>query len=89
MNSDLQLLVFHDSLDVLGGGEKVVATVAKAFNARIAAANVDPEVLQPPPRVIERQYKRDSKELFKGEKRGMQKWSISISADAKPSIMYD
>ena len=56
MNSDLQLLVFHDSLDVLGGGEKVVATVAKAFDARIAAANVDPEVLQPPPHVIEWQY---------------------------------
>jgi len=45
MNSDLQLLIFHDSLDVLGGGEKVVATVAKAFDARIAAANVDPEVI--------------------------------------------
>ena len=46
MNSDLQLLIFHDSLDVLGGGEKVVATIAKAFDARIAAANVDPEVIR-------------------------------------------
>jgi len=44
MNSDLQLLIFHDSLDILGGGEKVVATVAKAFDAPIAAANVDPEI---------------------------------------------
>lgn len=44
-NSDLQLLIFHDSLDVIGGGEKVVATLARAFNARIAAANVDPEVI--------------------------------------------
>jgi glycosyltransferase involved in cell wall biosynthesis len=46
MNPDLQLLIFHDSLDVLGGGEKVLATVAKAFDARIAAANVDPEVIR-------------------------------------------
>jgi len=44
MNSDLRLLIFHDSLDVLGGGEKVIATVAKAFDAPIAAANVDPEI---------------------------------------------
>jgi len=46
INSDLELLIFHDSLDVLGGGEKVVATIAKAFDARIAAANVDPEVIR-------------------------------------------
>ena len=31
---------------MLGGGEKVVATIAKAFDARIAAANVDPEVIR-------------------------------------------
>ena len=46
INSDLELLIFHDSLDVLGGGEKVVATIAKAFDARIAAANVDPEIIR-------------------------------------------
>jgi glycosyltransferase involved in cell wall biosynthesis len=46
MNSDLQLLIFHDSLDVIGGGEKVVATIAKAFDAPIAAANVDPKVIR-------------------------------------------
>jgi len=46
MNSDLQLLIFHDSLDVIGGGERVVATIAKAFDAPIAAANVDPKVIR-------------------------------------------
>jgi len=44
MSSDLRLLIFHDSLDVLGGGEKVIATIAKAFDAPIAAANVDPQI---------------------------------------------
>lgn len=41
MSSDLQLLIFHDSLDLIGGGEKVVPPIAKAFDAPIAAANVD------------------------------------------------
>ncbi|MGZ4863603.1 MAG: glycosyltransferase [Halobacteriota archaeon] len=45
MNSDSNILIFHDSFDTVGGAEKVVATLAKAFDARIAAANVDPEVI--------------------------------------------
>jgi len=46
MNGDLRILIFHDSFDVLGGGEKVVATIAKAFDAKIATTNVDPEIVQ-------------------------------------------
>jgi len=46
MNTDLRLLIFHDSFDVLGGGEKVVATIARAFDAKIATTNVDPEIVQ-------------------------------------------
>ncbi len=40
------LLIFHDSFDVFGGGERVVATIAKAFNASIATTNVDPQIVQ-------------------------------------------
>ena len=46
MTSDLNILLFHDSFDVVGGAEKVVATIAKAFDTPIAAANVDPEIIQ-------------------------------------------
>jgi len=46
MSSDLQLLIFHDSLDLTGCGEEVVPTIAKAFDAPIAAANVDQNSLE-------------------------------------------
>lgn len=44
--SDLQLLIFHDSLDTIEGREKAVATIANAFDASIAAANVDPKFIR-------------------------------------------
>ncbi|MGZ4902655.1 MAG: glycosyltransferase [Halobacteriota archaeon] len=46
MEQDWNLLVFHDSFDVFGGGERVAATIAKAFNASIATTNVDPRIVQ-------------------------------------------
>ncbi|MGZ7167645.1 MAG: glycosyltransferase [Halobacteriota archaeon] len=46
MEEDSNLLVFHDSFDVFGGGERVAATIAKAFDARIVTTNVDPEIVQ-------------------------------------------
>jgi len=45
MEEDLNLLIFHDSFDVFGGGERVAATIAEAFDATIATTNVDPEVI--------------------------------------------
>ena len=46
MNAETRLLIFHDSLDVLGGGERVVAALARAFDAPIAAANVDSGIVK-------------------------------------------
>ncbi len=46
MEKDLNLLVFHDSFDVFGGGERVAATIAKAFDAPLVTTNVDPEIVQ-------------------------------------------
>ncbi len=46
MTSDLNVLVFHDSFDSVGGAERVVATIAKAFDAHIASTNVDHAVLK-------------------------------------------
>ncbi len=46
MEQDLNLLVFHDSFDVFGGGERVAATIAKAFGAKVATTNIDPEVVR-------------------------------------------
>jgi glycosyltransferase involved in cell wall biosynthesis len=46
MQSNLNILIFHDSFDTIGGAEKVVATIANAFETPIAAANVDPEIIR-------------------------------------------
>lgn len=46
MQSDLNILIFHDSFDSIGGAEKVVATIEKAFNTPIVAANVDPDIIR-------------------------------------------
>ncbi len=46
MNSDLKLLIFHDSLDVYGGAERVISVIAKAFDAHVAALNVDSQIAQ-------------------------------------------
>jgi glycosyltransferase involved in cell wall biosynthesis len=46
MTSDLNILLFHDSFDSVGGAGRVAATIARAFDAQIASTNVDDAVLR-------------------------------------------
>jgi len=46
MTSDLNVLLFHDSFNSVGGAEKVVATIVRAFDARIASTNIDHALLK-------------------------------------------